>query len=269
MSSKGCETCYTTISLIAYAESILPARELKYAIWQLNRNQDQLSYVQPQIDPEEFMMENGLDLDAEELEEADEGEEDDDSVKKGGMRETEAFHVGSLAKSNLNEVRHGRGTMANRGTMRQTAMGGQAGGIRATSGWVPQDLYAALARDGHGLADTQRTLDPAELDLQLHGTLRAREGLMDDGLEYDEESEDGFQREVKEEKNNFAQMGIICDPQDIQEIYVSKQHKEAEERLRRTRVGEIQAMIREYARRLNLLDEGLLDDKRVLQMKIL
>lgn len=51
----GCEDCFTTISLIDYAEEILPQGDFIYARAQLQRNQDQLVMLQRQIEPIQFL----------------------------------------------------------------------------------------------------------------------------------------------------------------------------------------------------------------------
>ena len=48
------------MSLIPFASEILSDEELKYAQFQLQRNQETLSYVQVQIDPKEFLRQMGF-----------------------------------------------------------------------------------------------------------------------------------------------------------------------------------------------------------------
>jgi len=48
------------VSLIPFASEILSDEELKYAQFQLQRNQETLSYVQVQIDPKEFLRQMGF-----------------------------------------------------------------------------------------------------------------------------------------------------------------------------------------------------------------
>ena len=58
----GCETSHTTVSLIEYAENIIDEYQLLYSRFQLQRNQDNLSYVQPQVEPKKFLKQMGIDL---------------------------------------------------------------------------------------------------------------------------------------------------------------------------------------------------------------
>lgn len=46
--------------MFKYAGYMMDEREFKYAEAQFSRNQNQLSYVQEQIDPKQFMADNGI-----------------------------------------------------------------------------------------------------------------------------------------------------------------------------------------------------------------
>lgn len=52
---KGCEQCFTTVSLLEYAKNFLSKQDYMYAEAQLQKNQDNLDRVQEQIDPDIFL----------------------------------------------------------------------------------------------------------------------------------------------------------------------------------------------------------------------
>lgn len=51
MGVGGSETCYTTISLIEFADEFISQEDIKFAKAQLNKNQNKISLIQKQINP--------------------------------------------------------------------------------------------------------------------------------------------------------------------------------------------------------------------------
>lgn len=61
---QGCENCFTTVSLLDFADDLVSDGErLMYCKEQLKRNQDRLLLMQPQINPKDFMHNRGIALD--------------------------------------------------------------------------------------------------------------------------------------------------------------------------------------------------------------
>lgn len=59
-SFSGCESSFTTISLIHFAGDLLEVHDLEYTKAQISRNQDHLSVVQYQIVPDVFLKQKGI-----------------------------------------------------------------------------------------------------------------------------------------------------------------------------------------------------------------
>ena len=237
---KGCETCYTTICLIPYADdTILDPISLKYAMLQLQRNQDQLSYVQPQLATETYMERLGLNF------KALVGIEDGDDLSGSGkaVDETHAFAVKDLGR-NFQETVHKKTTIRNL-TNRQTKM------------------FDFIGLIENGVGETNRTLDPEEIDLQMNGTLRRNEGQFQFDNVDEEEDEEVSLVKNNEERNINIEMGIICNPAYAEHIEVNRKDKEMEERDREQTKAEFMEEIRELTIQLNTLGEEQIDEKRV------
>lgn len=63
ISFSGCETSFTTISLINFVDELVGVADIEYTKQQISRNQDRLLMVQNQLDPAKFFKQKGLKLD--------------------------------------------------------------------------------------------------------------------------------------------------------------------------------------------------------------
>lgn len=90
-SKKGCESVWTTLSLLHYAKQILDKEVFRYAKAQFSRNQKHVSYIQEQVNPVTFMQQLEV--------------SDDDSQGSSGTDESQSHNEDASSDSN-EDVNH-------------------------------------------------------------------------------------------------------------------------------------------------------------------
>ena len=74
---------------------------------------------------------------------------------------------------------------------------------------------------------------------------------------------------MKADDGDFAAQGIICGLEQVVEMYVTKIHKDQEDKERQMRKQATESHLKALTRRLNETNEANIESKRALQFRLL
>jgi hypothetical protein len=103
----------------------------------------------------------------------------------------------------------------------------------------------------------------------MNGSLRLKEmNQGDDDYDQEDDDDDNFNGKLNQGRTHMD-MGIICNPTHEYKIEVNKGDKENEEKDRERNKESLREEIQEFTVKLNSLSDDQIDDKRIIQMKIM